>query len=127
MSGGCERILFVVGRWKPVERGFRVTARRETSVRLEENTSDALGCFQLVFFERFGGEDSTQRIRKSTLEAGTKSSKSPRGQGVVECEGLCVTLYSITDISGGTVLAGEGCVCFDVSFKVVPLLPLGKF
>ena len=43
VPGGCERIRRrrTVGRSNAVS----VTARRETSVRLEKNTFDALGCF----------------------------------------------------------------------------------
>jgi DNA-directed RNA polymerase subunit E'/Rpb7 len=40
-----------------------------------------------------------------------------------ECGGLVVTLYSISSIQGGSVLAGEGCVCFDVTFEIVLFKP----
>ena len=75
--------------------------------------------FQLVSLSDSAVKIPPANLGKSTLEAVTQELESLYVDKVLaECEGLCVTLYSITDISGGTVLAGEGCVCFDVSFKV---------
>lgn len=80
--------------------------------------------FQIVALSDGAVKIAPVNLGKSTLEAVTQELESLYVDKVLaECGGLCVTLYSITNISGGTVLAGEGCVCFEVTFKVVLFKP----
>lgn len=42
---------------------------------------------------------------------------------VIENAGLCVTLYEIVSVEGGTIFQGEGDAHFVVKFKLVSLSP----
>lgn len=80
--------------------------------------------FQIATLEDSAVKIPPCNLGKSTLEAVTQELESLYVDKVVpECGGLCVTLYEITNITGGTVLAGEGCVCFEVTFRMVVFRP----
>ena len=122
MPGGCERI-HSSSDGGSVKRGFGDGAARDVGEARGKHVRRAR-MFQLVSLSDSAVKIPPANLGKSTLEAVTQELESLYVDKVLaECEGLCVTLYSITDISGGTVLAGEGCVCFDVSFKVVLFKP----
>jgi len=80
--------------------------------------------FQLASLSDSAVKIAPANLGKSTLEAVTQELESLYVDKVLpECGGLVVTLYSIKSIQGGAVLAGEGCVCFDVTFDVVLFKP----
>lgn len=80
--------------------------------------------FQIVALSDGAVKIPPANLGKSTLEAVTQELESLYVDKVLaECGGLCVTLYEITKISGGAVLPGEGCVCFEVEFKLVLFKP----
>jgi DNA-directed RNA polymerase III subunit RPC8 len=80
--------------------------------------------FQIATLEDCAVKIPPSNLGKSTLEAVTQELESSYVDKVVpELGGLCVTLYEITRITGGTVLAGEGCVCFEVTFRLVVFKP----
>ena len=86
--------------------------------------SVAVVMFQIATLEDGAVKVPPANLGKSTLEAVTQELESLYVDKILpECGGMCVTLYEITKITGGTVLAGEGCVCFEVTFRVVIFKP----
>ena len=109
---------------------IRVVAKRSVCVCVNGEPGATLldisvgRMFQLASLSDSAVKIAPANLGKSTLEAVTQELESLYVDKVLpECGGLVVTLYSIKSIQGGAVLAGEGCVCFDVTFDVVLFKP----
>lgn len=116
------------GRCEANEEGYIqvVTLDRACVISRERTNSftSSLAMFQIVALSDSAVKIAPANLGKSTLEAVTQELESLYVDKVLaECGGLCVTLYEITNISGGAVLSGEGCVCFEVEFKLVLFKP----